>query len=92
MRGVAFDEALRSVGRPLAVLALRPREIDVLEWIHAPADPARYGHDLYANLRRLDACGATTIVVEAPPPEPAWEAVNDRLARAAAGAGLDDEP
>ena len=80
----------------IAVMALRePRGgIRVTSWITAPADPARYGHDLYANLRTLDASGAKRIVVEAPPALAAWEAVNDRLARAAAGATgeLDDEP
>lgn len=79
----------------VAVLALREPQGDirVTSWITAPADPDRYGHDLYANLRALDASGAKRIVVEAPPAFPAWEAVNDRLARAAAGtAGEDDEP
>lgn len=62
-------------------------------WIEAPADANRYAHDLYANLRRLDASGAARILVEAPPQTAPWEAVNDRLARAAAGAaGVDDEP
>ena len=80
----------------VAVLALREPEPDVrvTSWITAPSDPARYGHDLYANLRTLDASGAKRIVVEAPPRLAAWEAVNDRLMRAAAGATgeLDDEP
>lgn len=75
-------EAELARGASVAVLALG-RE----------ADPARYGHDLYARLRELDARGARRILVEAPPATPAWEAVNDRLARAAAGAtDLDDEP
>ena len=79
----------------VAVLALReaPPHARVTAWITAPATPDRYGHDLYANLRTLDASGAKRIVVEAPPRLPAWEAVNDRLQRAAAGAvDLDDEP
>ncbi len=59
-------------------------------WINAGSDPARYAHELYANLRKLDAAGAKRILVEAPPTTSAWEAVNDRLMRAAAGAG-DDE-
>jgi L-threonylcarbamoyladenylate synthase len=78
----------------IAVLALReaPPSANVTSWIAADAEPARYGHDLYANLRKLDASGAKRIVVEAPPRTAEWEAVNDRLARAAAGAGaLGDE-
>jgi len=78
-----------------AVLAMRdaPEGVKVAAWIVAPCDPSAYGHDLYANLRRLDASGAKRIVVEAPPAESAWEAVNDRLTRAAAGAPpAGDEP
>ena len=76
-----------------AVLALRakPPSFAGRMWIAAPEDPARYAHDLYANLRKLDASGAQRIVVEMPPSDAQWEAVNDRLARAAAGSG-DDEP
>lgn len=80
----------------IAVLALRepPPTAKVTSWITAPFDVGRYAHDLYANLRKLDASGAKRIVVEAPPTTTPWEAVNDRLMRAAAGAGgpLDDEP
>jgi L-threonylcarbamoyladenylate synthase len=74
----------------VAVLALREPlpTANVTSWITAPSDPARYGHDLYANLRRLDASGAKRILVEGPPLDAGWEAVNDRLSRAAAGAGL----
>jgi len=78
-----------------AVLALgeAPFDSKAVSWIAAPADPASYAHDLYANLRKLDAAGAKRILVEAPPATAAWEAVNDRLTRAAAGAAAgDDEP
>ncbi|HEY4997767.1 MAG TPA: L-threonylcarbamoyladenylate synthase, partial [Usitatibacter sp.] len=81
--------------RNVAVLALgdAPYTARVTSWIAAGGDPARYGHDLYANLRTLDDSGAKLILVEAPPDTAQWEAVNDRLSRAAAGAGLvDDEP
>jgi L-threonylcarbamoyladenylate synthase len=70
-----------------AVLALRaaPPAAHAMDWIDAGTDARRYGHDLYANLRTLDAIGAKVILVESPPLEPEWEAVNDRLRRAAAG-------
>jgi L-threonylcarbamoyladenylate synthase len=48
-----------------------------------PANAAEYGRMLYASLRRLDAAGYDLIIVEAPPAEPAWLAVHDRLTRAA---------
>ncbi|MDH5264769.1 MAG: L-threonylcarbamoyladenylate synthase, partial [Betaproteobacteria bacterium] len=57
----------------------------------APDDAPAYAHDLYANLRALDANGADLIVVEQPPAAAAWEAVLDRLSRAAAGADEADE-
>jgi len=78
----------------VAILALREPlpSARVTAWITAASEPVRYGHDLYSNLRKLDASGAKRILVEAPPLNPAWEAVNDRLVRAAAGAGiLEDE-
>jgi len=59
-------------------------------WLTAAADPAAYAHDLYANLRRLDRAGARRIVVEAVPTGAAWEAVRDRLGRAAAACGAED--
>ena len=79
----------------VAVLALGdpPPTARVTGWIRSDADPVRYGRDLYTNLRKLDASGARRILVEAPPRTAEWEAVNDRLMRAAAGTLLiDDEP
>ena len=77
----------------IAVLSMRepPPIANVTSWIVAPPESRAFAHDLYANLRRLDASGAKRIVVEAPPKAPAWEAVNDRLQRAAAGAGLEED-
>jgi len=47
-------------------------------------DPVAYGRALYAELRRLDKLGASRILVESVPESPEWEAVRDRLTRAAA--------
>jgi L-threonylcarbamoyladenylate synthase len=49
-----------------------------------PDEPGAAAHELFAVLRKLDAAGARLIWVEAPPPDPAWEGVRDRLGRAAA--------
>ena len=46
-------------------------------------DAVAYAHDLYARLHDLDAQGFVTILIERPPDTPAWEAVMDRLSRAA---------
>lgn len=53
-------------------------------WRGAPDEPAAYGHELYDALRQLDASGAARLLIETPPAGPAWEAVHDRLSRAAA--------
>ncbi|HXF80641.1 MAG TPA: L-threonylcarbamoyladenylate synthase [Usitatibacter sp.] len=77
----------------VAVLAFGepPANAKAFSWIAATQDPAAYAHDLYANLRKLDAAGAKRILVEAPPRTGEWEAVNDRLQRAAAGSLADDD-
>ena len=81
-----WERSLAAAPRARAVLALRaqPHGDASLRWIVMPADPARYGHDLYASLHALDACDCELILVEAPPERPGWEAVRDRLTRAAA--------
>ena len=91
---VATD-ALAAQARPgdavLARCAAPASLAEGVAWAQAPADPAGYGHDLYAQLRRLDESGAARILVEAPPASPDWAAVADRLGRAAVGSGEDDE-
>jgi len=51
-------------------------------WRAAPTDPVAYAHDLYANLRELDATGARELWIEAPADTPEWDAIADRLRRA----------
>lgn len=50
-----------------------------------PDSPEAYGQTLYATLRRLDQEHFAAILVEQPPEEDSWLAINDRLRRAAAG-------
>ncbi len=90
-----IDELARSFvrqGKRVAVLARNARQplIDKLVWIAAPDALARYAHDLYANLRQLDAAGCDVMLVEEPPLAIEWVAVRDRLGRAAAGAGAEE--
>jgi L-threonylcarbamoyladenylate synthase len=49
-----------------------------------PGDAATAAHDLFADLREMDAAGVELIWVETPPLDPAWDGVRDRLDRAAA--------
>ena len=50
-----------------------------------PAEPEAYARGLYARLHELDHLAFDRLLVEAPPVDEAWWAVNDRLARAARG-------
>lgn len=42
-----------------------------------PSDPPGYAHELYANLRRLDAARADEILIEALPNDDAWLALRE---------------
>ena len=95
VRRVELLDALAShKGQRIGVLALEvtvPRLSAALQRV-VPAIAGRYAHELYTNLRALDAQNVTQILVEAPPRSPAWTAINDRLARATRGGeqGLED--
>ena len=95
VNAAALDARVREAaagGALVAVLAhSRPVPREAAFGRQAPGDARAYGHDLYASLRALDANGAGLIVVETPPARPDWEAVRDRLSRAAAGADDEDE-
>jgi len=73
----------------LARSARRPVAGDIT-WIAAPADARGYAHELYSNLRTLDAAGCAAILVEQPPLATEWAAIQDRLMRAAAGSAVPD--
>lgn len=74
-------------GRRLAVLAPQACVFDHpgIAWRLSSTEPSQFAHDLYANLRELDAMARDLILVVAPPGNDAWRAVGDRLQRAAAG-------
>jgi len=80
----------RAFGKRISVLALQrlPNDCD---GVSLPDIPDDYAHGLYAALRHLDARGDNLLLVERPPDTTAWIAVNDRLRRAAAGVGEDDD-
>ncbi len=86
VRRVEMLETLSShKGRRIGVLALEvsvPRLAQALQRV-VPVVAAQYARELYGALRALDAQNVDVILVEAPPKTPAWQAINDRLARAA---------
>ncbi|MFN9745931.1 MAG: L-threonylcarbamoyladenylate synthase [Betaproteobacteria bacterium] len=67
-------------------VALYARRVPPAGWWHRPmaAEADAAAHELFAVLHELDAAGAKAIWVEAPPADPAWDGVRDRLRRAAA--------
>jgi len=52
-------------------------------WRQMPADAAAVAHELFAVMRDFDDAGVAQLWVELPPAEPEWDAVRDRLQRAA---------
>jgi L-threonylcarbamoyladenylate synthase len=63
--------------------AYRPKHKSVVH-LSMPGDAITAAHDLFADLRELDATGVELIWVETPPEDPTWDGVRDRLSRAAA--------
>lgn len=68
----------------VAVLARTVREPPDFDgaWFAASDDSDEYARALYAALRELDAAKADSLLIEAVPDTPAWQAVRDRLQRA----------
>ena len=82
---LARVEAHQAAGRRVAVWAAeRPRAAGLAHWEPAATDPEHFARDLYDTLRRLDGVGADVLVVERVASDPGWDAVRDRLQRAAA--------
>jgi L-threonylcarbamoyladenylate synthase len=65
------------------VLAFSRPDERVDHWIRMPRDAQAYAQRLYAALRELDGAGCGAILIETPPQTAEWDAVRDRLARAA---------
>jgi L-threonylcarbamoyladenylate synthase len=64
--------------------ALKTRLPGHWHWESQPPDPEGFARELYDTLRRLDELGLARLLVERVPESPRWDAVRDRLARAAA--------
>jgi L-threonylcarbamoyladenylate synthase len=86
--GRALEEVVSQITvdhEKIAVLAMRTPRIAnrFMTWINAGRRADVYARELYVNLRALDKSGARQILVEKVPPGEAWDAVRDRLRRAA---------
>ncbi|MBS0365088.1 MAG: threonylcarbamoyl-AMP synthase [Proteobacteria bacterium] len=89
----AQADAASSGGRRVAVLAQRLplRAHKYVTWINAGKRPEAYGHELYNNLRTLDRAGCQRILVQAVPDGDRWDAIRDRLLRAATDVAQSDD-
>lgn len=76
---MAFKETVSQVTSQLSTMT-----INSLETYTVSSDPIAYAREIYALLRRLDEQGYQRICVQALPQDATWEALNDRLQRAAA--------
>lgn len=80
----------RACGKRVAILAIGALP-DGFDGAVLAGEAQAFAHGLYAALRRLDAGDEQLLLVERPPEGAEWLAVHDRLRRAAAGAGVDDD-
>lgn len=70
-------------GKTAIIITLGVGEPGSEEYI-LPDDPSTYARQLYSTLHAIDEAGADVILVVLPPDRPEWQAVRDRLIRAAA--------
>ena len=77
----------------MAVLAQRLplKAHKYVTWINAGRRPEQFGHDLDTNLRTLDKAGCQRILVQDVPEGDRWDAVRDRLRRAASSVAQADD-
>lgn len=79
-------DALRANGGLIGVVAYSDFDLPFREDVIVRVLPGRaepYASVLFAALHELDSAGVTGIVIEAVPELPSWDAVRDRLTRAA---------
>ncbi|MCQ9328198.1 L-threonylcarbamoyladenylate synthase [Pelistega suis] len=76
---MAFKETVSQVTSQASTM-----ETGSLETYAVSSDPVAYAREIYGLLRRLDEQGYQRICVQALPQDANWEALNDRLQRAAA--------
>lgn len=76
-----------NMARSIAVMAMRDchRNRPDLSWKTMPLTHGEYGRILYACMREIDKEGHDCLVIQRPPRTPEWEAIHDRLKRAANG-------
>lgn len=86
----SWTEKLAQMGGNLGVMSLTRApaaqgETARVRHVSMPLQPQAYAQKLYATMRLLDADGYDCLLVEEPPDTSEWQAINNRLRRAAQG-------
>jgi L-threonylcarbamoyladenylate synthase len=77
-----FHAVLLGSGKKLGVIAFRATKLNAEE-VLLPTTPEGYAQRIYGALRQLDNAGCELILIEDLPRTPQWDALRDRLSRAA---------
>ncbi len=77
-----YSDKKLAVMAPQSQMTETPK--NVVKWFAAASEAADYARFLYARLHELDAVNADLILIENPAQGGLWDAVHDRLGRAAA--------
>ena len=80
---VSSEVVSATTGQTAVLSRQKPAAVLAKFWRKTADAPAQYAHELYRLLRELEMTGAGMIRVEMPPTKPPWQAVYDRLRRAA---------
>ena len=62
-----------------------PADCDLENWHQLPASPDGFARSLYDTLNQCDQTGAELILIQSLPTGAGWDAIRDRLTRAASG-------
>lgn len=80
-----IKDFIKNVDTNVAVIACVSYEKEgAAKSICLSKNPAHYAHDLYQTLRALDSSGVNHILIEKVPNTTEWEAIRDRINKAAA--------
>lgn len=80
----AMIDEFCSKGKQIGILVYSPAaaQAPCRHLIRLPEHAEHYESELYSSLRELDKLHLDTILIEQPPSDEAWAAVNDRLSKA----------
>jgi L-threonylcarbamoyladenylate synthase len=87
LAGEDWKKSLGQSGPKAYVISTEPppADFDLENWHQLPASPDGYARSLYDTLNQCDQTGAELILIQSLPSGAGWDAIRDRLSRAASG-------